>query len=320
MSNKIAVGISQCLMGERVRHDGSHKRDRYATNTLSEHFDFIGFCPEMAGGLGVPREPIRLYMPDKSEPEVIRIVASKDQTRDVTDAVVSASAEKAKAASDHLCGYILMKSSPSCGMERVKVYNPKGHVQHHQGVGLFAQMLIENNPWLPIEENGRLHDPLLRENFMTRVYALSDFKKRLGDQPSFSDVLNFYSEYKYMVMAHSLASYKEIGRYLAQASRSSIDQVVKEFGDKFFAALAVLPSRKKHTNVLMHLRGYLKKQMTTPEKQGLSDIIEQYRTGSLPLSVPVMMLKQLSTEVSNGYLKSQRYWQPFPDQLGLRNY
>lgn len=320
MSDKIPVGISQCLMGEKVRHDGSHKRDSYATKTLANYFDLVGFCPEMAAGLGVPREPIRLLMADKSAPEDITIVATKDHSRDVTESIVAASAEKVKTASEEFCGYILMKASPSCGMERVKVYNDAGNVQHNSGVGLFAKGLIENNPWLPIEESGRLHDPLLRENFVTHVFALSDFKCRLGANPKYSDILNFYSEYKYMVMAHSIKSYKEIGRYLAGASSKPIDEVIQSFGDQFFSALATLPSRKKHTNVLMHLRGYLKKDMSPAQTQGLSEIIEHYRIGAVPLSVPLLMLKQLSIEVSNDYLKSQKYWQPFPDELGLRNY
>ena len=320
MFKKIPVGISQCLMGEKVRHDGGHKRDRYATDTLAKYFDLIGFCPELAAGLGVPREPIRLLMADKSNPQALSIVATKNHSRDVTNSIVSASADIVKAASTDLCGYILMKASPSCGMERVKVYNQDGNVQHNSGVGLFAKNLIKDNPWLPIEESGRLHDPLLRENFVTHVFALSDFKARLGDCPKYSDVLKFYTEYKYMIMAHSVKSYNEIGRYLAGAASAPIDDVVQSFGDKFFSGLAALPSRKKHTNVLMHLRGYLKKYMSPSQTQGLSEIIEHYRIGAFPLSVPLMMLKQLSIEVSNDHLKSQRYWQPFPDEMGLRNY
>ena len=139
MSKKIPVGISQCLMGEKVRHDGGHKRDRYATGTLAKYFDLIGFCPELAAGLGVPREPIRLLMADKSDPETLSIVATKNHSRDVTSSIMETSANTVKTASNDLCGYILMKGSPSCGMERVKVYNQDGNVQHNSGVGLFAK-------------------------------------------------------------------------------------------------------------------------------------------------------------------------------------
>lgn len=317
---KIPVGISQCLLGDKVRHDGSHKHDRFLTGVLGENFDYKAFCPEMAAGLGVPRETIRLLMPDKTQPENIRVVATKDASRDYTEALIARSEPVAEQAFNHLCGYILMKGSPSCGMERVKVYNSDDHVQHHRGVGVFAQKLMASHPWLPVEENGRLHDPVLRENFVTRVFALHDFKQRLGAAQKFSEVIDFYSGYKYMVMAHSVASYKIIGRYLAQSAKKPLPQVIKEFGDLFFQALAQKPTRKTHTNVLMHIKGYLKKHLNPSEKAELGELIEFYRKGTVPLSVPLMLLRHLSVSWATDYLKNQRYWQPFPDQLALRNH
>lgn len=318
-NEKILLGISDCLLGHKVRFDGGHKHDPYITKVLGDYFDYRPFCPELASGMSVPRETIRLLAPDTKHPENYEVVASDNPARRYTEQLKEASSY-AKNLQDDLCGYILMKGSPSCGMDRVKVYGPNGYALHHKGVGVFAERLQAENPWLPIEENGRLHDPMLRENFLTRVFALYDFKQRVLSAQKYQQVIDFYSEYKYLVMSHSIEAYKAIGRYLAVSSKLPLRQVQQEFGDLFFGALKKRANKGSHTNVLMHLRGYIKSHLSASSKKQLSDVIDHYRKGSLPLSVPVMLLRQLNTNVDNNYLNKQRYWEPCPDALGLRNY
>ncbi|WP_286239144.1 YbgA family protein [Neptuniibacter halophilus] len=312
---RIPVGISACLLGHKVRYDGGHKQSRYCLNVLSDCFDFVPFCPEVGIGLSTPREPIRLV----GQADAPRVLGTKDPSLDVTEPL-QAYADRVTEQNTHLCGYILMKGSPSCGMERVKVYHENG-LPNEAGSGVYAARLMQNNPALPVEEEGRLNDPVLRENFITRVFVYYGWQKEVLPEPSLHRVIQFHSCHKYMLMAHSYEGYKQLGRYLAmEASEQPIEQVLDYYIRQLMAHLSHRASRKTHTNTLMHIMGYLKKEIDTQTKQDLLEAIEQYRTNKVHLAVPLALLKHYLKRYGSDYIRSQVYLDPYPHELGLRNY
>ncbi|GAB4300933.1 MAG: DUF523 and DUF1722 domain-containing protein [Methylophaga sp.] len=311
---KIKVGISSCLMGESVRYDGSHKHLKLVTDSLSRYFEFVPECPEMGVGMGVPRKPIRL-VGNVDDP---RAVAIHDARLDYTDALTAYGEHKARE-HDDLCGYIFMKNSPSCGVFRVKVYQDNGYPAQTPGRGLYARAFMAQQPLLPVEESGRLSDSILRENFITRVFAYANWQALKKEGLTISRILDFHVRYKYCLMARSPEKYAELGRLLADAGKHEPEQLGERYFTALMGTLAKLASRQTHTNVLMHLQGYLKKKISSREKEELGRIIEQYRTAQLPLIVPVTMLKHHFNNHPDPYINRQAYLQPYPDDLGLRN-
>jgi len=311
---QIPVGISACLLGQKVRFDGGHKRSKYCLDVLSECFKYVPLCPEVAIGLPTPRQPIRL-VGDAAAP---RVVGTKDSSLDVTDKL-SDFADRVTEKHSEFCGYILMKGSPSCGMERVKVYHPNG-MPNEAGSGAFAAKLMRNNPALPVEEEGRLHDPVLRENFITRVFVYYEWQQQVVQEPSLHKILQFHSRHKYMLMAHSYEGYRLIGRYLAKdAHNLPLNEVMQEYILQLMTHLTKRASRKTHTNTLMHIMGYMKKSLDGVTKQDLLESIEDYRTNKVNLVVPLTMLKHYLKRHGSEYIQSQAYLNPYPHQLGLRN-
>jgi uncharacterized protein YbgA (DUF1722 family)/uncharacterized protein YbbK (DUF523 family) len=311
---KIKVGISSCLMGNKVRFDGGHKHSRMCTDNLSRYFDFVSECPEMGIGMGTPRKPIRL-IGDVDAPEV---VAVHDNSINYTEKMREFSNQKAQETSD-LCGYIFMKNSPSCGLFRVKVYQENGYPAATPGRGVYANAITQANPLLPVEESGRLSDANLRENFIARVYAYHNWQQLKQQGLSKHNIIEFHASYKYSLMAHAPASYLELGQFLADAGNYDIDELAERYFPMLMTSLTKLATRKSHTNVLMHLQGYLKKILPSREKQELAGIIEQYRTAQIPLIVPITMLKHHFNNHPNPYIAKQAYLQPYPDDLSLRN-
>jgi uncharacterized protein YbgA (DUF1722 family)/uncharacterized protein YbbK (DUF523 family) len=311
---KIKVGISSCLLGEAVRYDGSHKHLRLATDSLSRYFEFVPECPEMGIGMGVPRKPIRL-VGDADRP---RAVAVHDDSIDYTEALTAFGHNKAEEHHD-LSGYIFMKNSPSCGVFRVKVYQDNGYPSQTPGRGLYAQAFIDRHPLLPVEESGRLCDPTLRENFITRVFAYANWQALEKEGLTAKRIIDFHVRYKYCLMAHSPEKYAELGRMLADAGNHDPEALGKRYFAALMDTLRKLASRKTHTNVMMHLQGYLKKKISSREKAELGRIIEQYRTAQVPLIVPMTLLKHHFNNHPDPYINRQAYLQPYPDDLSLRN-
>lgn len=311
---QIPVGISACLLGQEVRFNGGHKRSRYCLEVLQECFRYESFCPEMAIGLGVPRQPIRL-VGDDTQPQAL---GTDDPELNVTDALLDSGRDFA-ASHEHLCGYILTKGSPSCGMERVKVYHPNGN-PNGSGVGLFTRALMEAMPWLPVEEEARLNDPVLRENFILRVFALHYWKKAVEPEPSFHKIQQFHTRYKYTLMAHSYPGYQALGRLLSDATAMPLEQLMPEYLNQLMGYLKERAGRKSHTNTLLHIFGYLKKSIDSDCKQELVDTIEQYRRGEVHLVVPLTLLKHYLKRHGSAYINEQAYLDPYPHELGLRNY
>ena len=312
---KIPLGVSQCLLGEPVRFDGGHKRNRYLTDILSKYVEFQSVCPELAIGLGVPRKPIRLIVTDGQD----RIRGVENPNLDVTDALVAQAAQAAACMPD-ICGYIFMQNSPSCGVFGLKRYGSNGYSVDSKGRGAYAKRFMELMPLIPVEEAGRLNDPGLRDNFITRIFALYDWRQSLQENPTAKNIIAFYSRYKYQVMAHHVPSYYAIGKFLANLAARPIEAINHEFIQLLMSALGHQASRKGNSNAMMHLRGYLKEHISKLEKEELSQLIESYAKGMVPMVVPLTLLKHHLMTLDNPYLKNQTFWSPHPEDLGLRNF
>ncbi|MGL5814027.1 MAG: YbgA family protein [Aeromonas sp.] len=314
---KIKVGISACLLGQTVRFDGGHKHSHFCERELGAHFDFHPACPEMAIGLGAPRAAIRLVRRDGE----VR-AQSRDGTLDVTERLIAFSEQQAGRL-DSLSGYILCAKSPSCGMERVRVYAvndraPGGEGGAKEGVGLFAQALMEANPLLPVEEDGRLCDPVLRENFVLRVFAYHDWQQLCARGLSAASLTGFHARYKYLVLSHATRHYQDLGRLLGGLGREPLNEIAQRYIQGLMEALHLRANRRGHTNVLMHLQGYFKRVLTPSQKQELCELIDKYRLGLVPLLVPLTLLRHHLREHPNPYLARQVYLNPHPESLRLR--
>jgi uncharacterized protein YbgA (DUF1722 family)/uncharacterized protein YbbK (DUF523 family) len=308
--NKIPIGISSCLIGENVRFDGGHKRDAYITGTLGEHFEFRPFCPEVAIGLGIPRPTIHLVKIAGD----IRCVGVKNPELEVTDAL-RAYAQGVSPLHADLCGYIVKKDSPSCGMTRVKVFT--NGQPHKEGVGLYTEVLLKNNPLLPVEEEGRLGDPGLRENFIQRVYVLHRWKNLLAEGLTANKLMRFHARHKLIIMSHG--DYRELGKLLASATKDNVADIADQYINQLMPMLKNVASRGSHVNVLQHIQGYLKKELDSDDKAELCEIIERYRNGEIPLIVPITLLKHHFRKVPDPYIEESFYMSPYPQEMRLTN-
>jgi uncharacterized protein YbgA (DUF1722 family)/uncharacterized protein YbbK (DUF523 family) len=310
----IRIGISSCLLGQEVRYDGGHKRDTFITGTLSRYFEFVPVCPELAIGLGVPREPIQLV----GTPEDIRVVGTRNPALDVTEKLRAYGRSTAARLGD-LGGYIFKARSPSCGMERVKLRPAHGGMASHRGVGQYAQAFIEAAPLLPAEEEGRLNDPVLRENFLERVFVYRRWRALESAGVSARGLVEFHTRHKLTVMAHGVAAYRELGRLVAAADRRRAAAAARDYVARLMPILRKPATRRGHANVLHHLQGYLKRKLDAADKAELRDVIEQYRSGRLPLVVPVTLLRHHFRRHPDPYVEQQVYLNPYPAELMLRN-
>ena len=308
------LAISACLMGDEVRYNAGHKQSHLCRDALAEHFDFIRVCPEVAIGLGIPREPIRL-VGDAASP---RAVGSVNVKLDVTAALSEYGSQMAAQLED-ICGYIFMQKSPSCGLERVKVYRDNGALQRDGGRGIYAQAFCAAYPDLPVEEEGRLNDPVLRENFLVRVFAYADWQRLLATGLSRRALTDFHARYKYQLMANNPLQYKLLGKLLGRMGDATPDEIGPRYFSQLISALKRCATRGTHSNVLLHLSGYLKQQISSDDKQEMLHLIEQYRLGIVPLIVPLTLLKHLFRLHPDPYIARQVYLQPHPENLSLRN-
>ena len=317
-SPRIRVGISSCLLGEKVRFDGGHKREPFLTDTLALHVQWVPVCPEVEMGLGTPRETLRLIRPAPDEP--LRMVTTKS-TIDHTDGMNNwARRRLEQLARDEpdLCGYVLKKDSPSCGMLRVKTYSGDA-MPERNGVGLYASALLRRFPLLPVEEEGRLNDPRLREHFIERVYAYRRLKDLFVSGWSLGDLIKFHTAHKMALLAHSTTRYNEMGRLVARGKDFAASELRDAYEKAFMTTLAVPATTRRHTNVLTHMMGHLKKLLDADAKRELLDSIEEYRTGVVPLVVPLTLLRHYVRLHRIDYLAGQIYLDPYPRDLMLRN-
>lgn len=310
----IVVGLSACLAGHEVRYNGGHSQSRLCLNILSDHFRFETFCPEVAAGFGTPRPVMRLA----GNPQDPVLTSSDTQQHDLTEQLVSAFNKPLKSMG-RLDGYILMKNSPSCGLERIKVYQANGHPHEQRGRGLFAAALKQKFPLMPIEEEGRLHDTSLYENFILRVYAHHLFRHEVAADPSVHKLIAFHSSYKYVLLAHDQGYYRSLGAMLAASNSVPLRQLLEDYFQAFMTALAKPANVKNHSNALLHILGYLKQDVPSLARQNIAQVIHRYRLGEVPLIVPLTLLKHYIEQEGNEYIRMQRYLQPYPDSLGLAN-
>jgi uncharacterized protein YbgA (DUF1722 family)/uncharacterized protein YbbK (DUF523 family) len=311
---EIRVGVSSCLLGHKVRFDGGHKHDRYLTGVLGEWVKWVPVCPEFDIGLGIPRPTIRL----EGTADDARLIEPKGGV-DLTDKMTTYARAKVDELLDvDLDGYVLKKGSPSCGMERVRVYG-KGGMPMSNGVGTFARVLMDRWPDLPVEEEGRLNDPRLRENFIERVFSRNRWRQLVRRGLSRGRLVEFHTANKLLLRSHNEAGYRRLGRIVASAGTIPDRQLFDDYAAEFFKTLQWKTSPKRHTNVLFHILGYLKRVLTPAEKQEMVGLIEDYRNELVPLVVPVTLFRHLVHRHGIDYMRGQLYLEPHPKELMLRN-
>lgn len=312
---KMRLGVSSCLLGKKVRHDGGHKRDDFIVSVLGPYVEWVPVCPELESGMGVPRESMRLVRGEDG----VRLLTVKT-ARDVTTQLTGWTARKLPALGDeHLCGFILKKDSPTCGLERVKVYG-KGGVPQKNGQGLFAAALSERFPLLPIEEEGRLNDPHLRENFIERVFAYQRLRELFEGRWTVGQLVAFHTSHKLTLLAHQPVAYQRLGKLVAQAKTLPRGDVRDEYCRDFMDALRLVATRGRHANVLEHMLGYFKKSLDADSRAELLDLIKRYKGGLVPLVVPLTLLNHHIRRHDVAYLAGQVYLNPHPAELMLRNH
>ena len=306
---RLTLGISACLLGEPVRYDGGHKRDRCILETLAPYFDFRPFCPEMAIGLGAPRPPLRLVQ----EGALIRARGIADPSLDVTADLAAFGQRVAEAAHD-LSGYLFKARSPSCGMARVPLHDHTGQA-HPRGRGIYADAVLNRLPLLPAEEEGRLQDAALRENFLERVYAYARWRSLLAQGPTAEALVQFHTGHKLLLMAHGSEPLRALGRIVASLGQIPLAEVTAQYGPAFMRALRYQATRKRHANVLYHAMGYLKQQLAAQDKAELAETIEAYRQGDVPRLAPITLMRHHLRRHPHPYLTRQIYWNGAPPGL-----
>lgn len=311
----IRIGVSSCLLGEQVRFDGGHKRDAFLVDIFGRFVEFVPVCPEFEVGLGVPRETLRLAL----GADDVRLIANRSGV-DHTDAMRSFARNRVAALlRANLSGYVLKKDSPSCGMERVRVYSSNG-MPTRDGRGLFAEELMRQLSYLPIEEEGRLNDARLRENFIERVFAYHRLRSFFASRWTVGKLVAFHTAQKLQLMAHSPRAYEELGRMVADAKQRDRNQLRNEYQASFMTALAKLSTPARNVNVLQHIAGYFRDRLDRADRAELASTIQDYRTGLIPLIVPTTLVRHYVRQFAIDYLQGQTYLAPHPKELMLRNH
>jgi len=311
----IRIGVSACLLGEKVRFDGGHKRDPYLVESFGRYVEWVPVCPEVELGLGTPRETLRLVRISSG----IRMIMPRTGA-DHTEAMRAYAARRVgELAKENLSGYILKKDSPSCGMERVRVFDAHG-VPAKSGRGLFAEALLQHFPNLPVEEEGRLTDPRLRENFVERVFAYARLQSLFSGHWKVGDLVAFHTGHKLLLMAHSPHAFQSLGRLVAEATSVAREELRQHYESEFMGALREMATTKRHTNVLQHMVGYFSKQLDSDSRQELRALLQDYRAGLVPLIVPLTLIRHYVRKYDVTYLRGQVYLEPHPKELMLRNH
>jgi uncharacterized protein YbgA (DUF1722 family)/uncharacterized protein YbbK (DUF523 family) len=312
----VRLGVSACLLGEQVRFDGGHKRNAFLAESLNRFVEWVKVCPEHEAGFGTPREAMRLVRAADSEVRLTTVRSHCDLTAELR--AYSVTRAGALAAGD-LDGFVLKKDSPTCGLTRVKVYDPNG-VPTRSGRGLFAQALCTRLPLLPVEEEGRLHDPAIREHFIERVFAYRRLRRLLVPRVRVSELVQFHTTHKLQLLAHSPTVYADLGRMVARARDAAAAALACEYADTFMAALAVAATRGRHSNVLQHMAGYLRERLSREARHDLASAITEYQHALVPLVTPLRLLAHYTTVHQVRYLAEQVYLDPYPKELMVRNH
>jgi uncharacterized protein YbgA (DUF1722 family)/uncharacterized protein YbbK (DUF523 family) len=307
--------VSRCLLGDEVRFDGGHKRDHFLTDVLSRHVEWVPICPEVEAGLGTPREAMQL-VGDPRQPRLVTIKSGNDRT----EAVETVTERRMKDLKElDVSGYVFKKNSPSCGIDHVRVYTRRGMVTH-RGIGIFARSFLESYPLVPVEEEGRLCDPVLRENFIERVFCYRRYQDLLANGVTRQALVRFHTIHKYLLLSHGQQHYEALGCLIGHAPRYRPMDLATTYGARFMKALAVKATVRKHVNVLLHILAYFKKQLATHEKAEMMGVIEDYHRGLTPLIVPLTLIRHYVRMFDVAYIRDQVYLNPHPKELMLRNH
>jgi uncharacterized protein YbgA (DUF1722 family)/uncharacterized protein YbbK (DUF523 family) len=315
MAGPVRIGVSSCLLGQKVRYDGGHKRDSFVADLLARFVEFVPLCPEMDIGLGSPRDSIHLSDVD-GKVRLVNPKTGKDLTDDMT---TWAHRRLSQLEKEPLSGFVLKKDSPSCGMERVRVHH-SGTPPTKEGVGLFARLLMNRWPTLPVEEDGRLNDSRLRENFIERVFATHRLDGFFGTTWTVGDLVRFHTAEKLLLMAHEPAGYQELGRLVANAKGKPSAEFASAYRTRFMEALKHLATPRRHVNVLSHAAGYLRGVATSEERRELLSVIEDFKRELVPLVAPIVLLRTFVRTKNISYLEGQTYLYPHPKEMMLRNH
>jgi uncharacterized protein YbgA (DUF1722 family)/uncharacterized protein YbbK (DUF523 family) len=310
---ELRIGISSCLLGREVRYDGGHKQDRFLIDVLGKHVRWVPVCPEVEVGMGVPREAIRL----EGNADAPRLLGVRSRT-DHTEAMRAFARRRTRELDAHeLCGYVLKKDSPSCGLERVRLVTDAGTTR--EGIGMFARALIEHAPLLPVEEEGRLNDPRLRENWIERVFAYHRFRELAAQRFSRGALVAFHTAHKFQLLSHGTAPYQALGRLVAQIAAYTPTAFLSAYGEAFMSALRAKATPARHVNVLQHVAGFFKQELSTGEKRELEEVLADYRAGLVPLVVPITLVRHHARAHGTAYILAQTYLSPHPKELALRS-
>jgi uncharacterized protein YbgA (DUF1722 family)/uncharacterized protein YbbK (DUF523 family) len=312
---KITIGISACLLGEKVRYDGGHKLDRYISDTLGLYFEWVPVCPEVEYGLPVPREAMHLFG-DPAAPRIVTVRTGVDHTDGMKRWAENKLRQLEK---EDLCGFIFRSKSPSSGIGGVKVFTSSG-MPVKRGAGIFGGAFMRYFPLVPVIDDGRLHNPNLRENFIEQVFVYQRWKEFLKNKPGISKLIAFHTNLKLIILSHSPKHYTALGRLVAQARRYQPDALYSEYVRILMGGLCLLATIKKNTNVLLHIAGYFKRQLQSEDKKELLEVIGQYHKGYVPLIVPMILINHYVKKFNEPYLKNQFYLKPHPVELMLRNH
>ena len=316
MENKIKIGVSSCLIGEKVRWNGDHKQNHYVREVLAKYFEYVSVCPEMEVGMGVPRETVALY----GNLENSRMISKKTQTDWTIPMKSYIKTRISSLALDNLCGYIFKNKSPSCGLGRIPVYAEFGSNKVRHGMGMFANEFTEYYPLIPTEDEGRLNDPKIRENFIVKVFSFYRLQNLLNKDFSIGGLVRFHTQQKFLLLAHSRKHYDLLGQLVAKSKSYSKKAVKENYASTFMKAFSFKSTPKKNTDVLLHMMGFLKKLLSKSEKEDILNTIQDYRKELLPLIVPVTLIRHQVIKYDIDYLKNQAYLNPHPKELMLRNH
>jgi uncharacterized protein YbgA (DUF1722 family)/uncharacterized protein YbbK (DUF523 family) len=315
MKSSMKVGISSCLLGNKVRYDGGHQHDHYLTETLGPYVEWVPVCPEVECGLPVPREAMRL-VGDPGAPRLTTRKSGIDHTEKMQQWILLKLQSLEK---EDLCGFIFKSKSPSSGYSGVKIYSSSG-TSVKKGMGIFTAAFIDHFSLVPVEDEGRLHDPKIRENFIERVFVFRRWKEVLQDNAGVKGLIDFHTAHKLLLMAHSQKHYALLGKMVAGAGKREKQHLYHDYITLFMEAVKIQANPKKNTNVLMHITGYFKKNLTSDEKAELLEVIENYHKGLIPLIVPITLMNHYVRKYDEPYLQKQYYLNPHPAELMLRNH
>ena len=315
MNDRIKIGISACLLGQNVRWNGGHARDRYLTDTLGLYVEYVPVCPEVECGMGIPRETLRL-VGDPENPLLVTTKTNKDHTARMAQWAARRTRELEK---EDLCGFVFKKNSPSSGLFNVKVYSPKG-MPDKRGMGLFARQFTKHFPLIPVEEEGRLHDPKLRETFIEQIFTLKRWRETLSQKKNVGNLVDFHTRHKMLILSHSPNHSRMMGKLVAAGKAIPASELYQRYEALLIEALRLKTTLNKNINVLQHAMGYFKKQLSSDEKQELLEILDQYRNEYVPLIVPITLFNHYVRKYRQPYLSQQVYLNPHPIALKLRNH